>query len=189
MSAYSNYYTSADTLLFVESDHIKSSGTPVLLDKLETIAFSEGVSARPVYGIGQPIFGFSNVGNVLVSGELVVRFVHQDYLLKAIKHALGDNQLTTQDAASAFQNQSAAEVRANKVQADVSSKISNSRILNMPYYFNLRLVLNNGNLYHDDINKELVIKDVRILGSELVSSVSMTGPVNVKYKFMARMVT
>ena len=188
MSAYSNYYTSADTLLFIESSDSNSTGQQVMIDKLDTIVFSEGVSARPVYGVGNPIFGFTNVGNVIVSGEIVVRFIHQDYMLNAIKQAITGDKTPQTNKLNNFMSSSASDVRAAQLEDNRSAKVFGSRLLDMPYYFDFRLVFNNGNLYHNDINKELVVKDVRILGSELISSVSMTGPVNIKYKFIARTV-
>jgi len=205
---YTNFYTSADTFLYVEpSSGSKVGDKPIWIDKLETVAFNETVSAAPVYGIGQPIFGFTNLGNIIVSGELSLRFVHEDYFLAAIKKSLAlsnvhDNTLITNEIdidelvgtydhgvnRQHFINTDAYHLRREKIDSEYANALSESRLLSLPYYFNFRLVFNNENQYHKDTNKTLVIKDVRILSSQVVSSVAATGPVNVKYNFLARMV-
>ncbi|RLA65742.1 MAG: hypothetical protein DRQ78_05000 [Epsilonproteobacteria bacterium] len=209
-SRYSNFYTSADTFLYIEPTYeVRNDGVPIWLDKLETIAFNETVSAAPIYGIGQPEFGFTNLGNIIVSGEISLRFIHEDYLLSAIQSALLlpnkhdntqvaddldiDNYLGVDLPPSAVNRQrfissDTRHVRQEKRASEYANSISESRLLNLPYYFNFRLVFNNENQYHKDTNKTLVIKDVRILSSQIVSSVAATGSVNVKYNFLAKMV-
>jgi len=207
---YTNFYTSADTFLYIEPPSGPGRGDrPIWLDKLETIAFNETVSAAPIYGIGQPEFGFTNLGNVIVSGELSIRFIDEDYLLNAIKSTLamtgrydntridssmdidelvGIHESGVNDQREGFFGSDAYHVRYERSNAEYIRSISESRLLNLPYYFNFRLVFNNENQYHIGTNKTLVIKDVRILSSQIVSSVAATGPVNVKYNFLARMV-
>jgi len=190
LTNYTNYYTSADTFLYVETDSANQGNEPVFLDRLETIAFNESVSARPVYGIGQPVFGFTNLGNLVVSGQLSLRFVHEDYLVTAIKSALQIEAPTRASISrSQFLSQTTTQDVRDSTEAErYAASISNSRLLDLPYYFNFRLVFNNENQYHKDSFKTLVIKDVRIISSQQVSSVSTTGPMNVNYNFIARLV-
>ncbi|MDB4533402.1 hypothetical protein N9242_00920 [Vicingaceae bacterium] len=190
ITKYSNYYTSADTFLTVESS---AGGTPILLDKMETIAFGESSSARAVYGIGQPVFGFTNVGNLIVSGQLLLRFTDEDYLLYAIKTALGESINYVPDNQSSRDkfNRAQTVADANQIKDDIaiSRNLDSSRLYSLPQSFNMRLTFDNDNLYNETTPKTLLIKDVRILSSEIVSGVSQTGPVNIKYSFIARMVS
>jgi len=191
INTYTNYYTSSDTFLYVETDSAEKGNKPVFLDKLETIAFSESTSARPVYGIGQPLFGFSNIGNVIVSGQLSLRFVHEDYLVTAIKSALQIEQTLSQPMNSRqFKSPSTSvqDIRDRKNEENRENTLSQSRLLDLPYYFNFKLVFSNENQYHKDNVKTLVIKDVRIVSTQQVSSVASTGPINVNYNFIARLV-
>jgi len=193
-------------MLYIEtSDMDKQGGEPIFIDRLEGIAFGENIDAQPIYGIGQPVFGFTNLGNVVVSGQISLRFVHQNYLLNAIKAAkygtdngadsrpqrvrnMFFNGSSTTDL-SRIQQEELDRAERNEVRADRFGKVSGgSRLFALPYYFNFRLVFNNENQYHQDNSKILVIKDVRILSSQLTSGVSTTGPVNINYNFIARMV-
>lgn len=191
LAKFTNYYTSADTFVMVE--HSTSPGVPVRLDKMASIAFGESSSARPVYGIGQPVFGFTNLGNLIVSGELLLRFTDEDYLLYAIKAALGQvskNDTAPTNIKQEFLSAATAEAAREVVAKDISSRaLSSSRLYNLPQSFNFRVVFNNSNLYHKSADKTLLIKDVRILSSEIVSSTSRQGPIDIKYNFIARMVS
>jgi len=194
ITTYTNYYTSSDTFLYVEaSSSALTGGSQIWIDKLDTIAFNESISGSPIYGIGQPEFGFSNLGNIIVSGEISIRFTDENYLVTAIKKVVtGETRSVASqknNAKNAMRSSATVDqTRALKNSAEEADILSNSRILDLPYYFNFRLVFNNENQYHKDISKTLVIKDVRILSSQIVSSVSLTGPVNTKYNFIARAV-
>ena len=89
MSKLTQYYTSADALVFVESGPNGLGAAPVLLDTLSHIQFRETLSARAIYGVGHQQFGFTSLGNSIIQGDLSVRFMDPNYLLNAVKAALG----------------------------------------------------------------------------------------------------
>lgn len=188
MSDFTNYYTSSDTLLFIEAGKYGSGATPVLIDKLAHIRFQEGITGRPVYGIGNSVFGFTNIGNNIVSGEISIRFIHPDYIVNAVRSALGQGASTDISPMSPeeFKTADASEIEKRKAEEALSKRLEGSSLLNIPFYFNMRLVFNNGNAYHEDVSKDIVIQDVRLLGSGLSSSTAESGPVNRTYKFIAR---
>lgn len=188
MSEFTNYYTSSDTLVFIESGRSGSGSTPVLIDKLSHIRFQEGLTARPVYGIGNSIFGFTNIGNNIVTGEISIRFIHPDYILNAVRSALGQQAPSERRpmTATEFKTLPATEIEKRKAEEALSERLEGSSILSIPFYFNLRVVFNNGNAFHEDVNKDILIQDVRLLGGGLSSSTAESGPVNRTYKFIAR---
>lgn len=188
MSEFTNYYTSADTLVFIEAGRVGAGSVPVLLDKLSHIRFQEGITGRPVYGIGNSIFGFTNIGNNIVSGEISLRFIHPDYMLNAVRSALGNPVVKTKENLTLQQFAKLDPLEVEKIRAEeaLSRRLEGSSLMNIPFYFNIRLVFNNGNAYHEDISKSMIIQDVRLLGSGMSSSVAESGPVNRTYKFIAR---
>lgn len=196
MSEYNSYYTSADVLVFVLGNR-HASPDPILIDKLASISYSEGITAGRVYGIGNPLFGFSNLGNNIVAGTLAVRFIHQDYMLNAVNAALGLPYGTKEKDADIdegmyslqqLNQMTPNQMRKEKERRSAAIRTSKSRISNIPNYFDLKIAFNNGNAYHEDNTKTITLQDVRITQSRLSAGVGESGPVNIEYNFMARAV-
>ena len=187
---FSNYYTSSDTFLYIEAGDSIDGDKPIFIDKLESIGYSESTSAMPVYGIGDPIFGFTNMGNIVVRGELSLRFIHEDYLLVAIRKVLGvENEPSPISRREFLYASSVDSINQKKDTSNQSSIISKSRLLDLPLGFNLRLVFNNEDRHHKDSPKNILIKDVRILSYQQSSGVGMTGPINIRYSFIAKSIS
>jgi len=188
MSEFTTYYTSADTLLFIEN---KSGGEPILIDKLASIGFIDGIATSRVFGVGNPLFGFSNLGNNMVNGMFSVRFVHPDYILKAVQTAMGHSVEVAQRQNTTFhefKNTPDTDIAKESTRRAQENAPRLSHVSSIPKDFTLRMVFNNGSMYHEDTNKSILIKDVRIIQSSLSSSVGDSGPLNVDYRFIARRV-
>lgn len=188
MSEFSTYYTSADTLLFIEN---KEGGAPILIDKLASIGFIDGIATSRVFGVGNPLFGFSNLGNNMVNGMLSVRFIHPDYMLKAVQAAMGqspEDNTRTATTFNEFKNAPETDIIKESNKRSQEYNQNKSHVSSIPKDFTLRMVFNNGNMYHEDKNKSILIKDVRIIQSSLSSSVGDSGPINMDYRFIARRV-
>jgi hypothetical protein len=105
------YFAGANVVLEIE-------GMPIL----EAAGFSYQISEsrRPIYGYSSRFFDTVARGQVLVQGSLVVNYVHQDYLFRAIELGLervGSDVITTPD----FNDNEAA---ANEIRS-ISNAISN----------------------------------------------------------------
>ena len=56
------------------------------IDEAAAIGFNNSVSRVPIYGLGQTFFNFASRGNVLVTGQLNLNFVSDEYLKAAINY-------------------------------------------------------------------------------------------------------
>jgi hypothetical protein len=191
MSVYSNYYSAADVTAFIEGT---SEGGIVMLDKLKSVGFSESISSGPIYGVGNPKFGFVNTGNLFINGFLDFNFIHPNYLKNAILIAKPPHKLDLDNSnikskftsASHTELNNAVNLIKNAQAAIANSPPSATGIDTFPENFNIRIVFNNGNLYYGDTPKTYIIRGVKIVGSQLSSSVTMDGAISILYKFLAR---
>ena len=85
------------------------------------------------------------------------------------------NNMSTQDAAIFRDN-----IQKSRI-AETQSGIQT-----FPEGWSLRVVFNNGNLYHDDIDKSFLIKGCKIVSSQMHVSTSKPGQVSQLYSFLAR---
>lgn len=65
---------------------VEISGMPIL--ECSGLAYSENESKRPVYGYSSRFFDATARGQCIVQGELVINYVHQDYLFRAMEMGL-----------------------------------------------------------------------------------------------------
>jgi len=175
------YYTSSDSFVFVEGPNDIISSSPVLIDDLESIAYSESLMTQPTYGLGGPLFGFTSLGNLIVSGELNLRFIDSSYLYNAVKSSILSGQ--SRDSTSPTTVNS---IRKAKSLRNFIAQLDASDIFTIPSYFNIRIIMNNESLYNTDYSRNILIKDVRVIGTDFVTGVPLNGPINIKYKFLAR---
>lgn len=176
------YYTSSDAFVFVEAPNDIVGATQVMLDDLESIAYSESLMTQPTYGIGDPLFGFTSLGNLIVSGELTLRFLDVSYLYTAVAAAIKSGKSNS----SGTGDRTVSTVRKEKSLRDFITNLEASDIFTIPSYFNIRIILNNESLYKTDTSRVILIRDVRVVATEFVTGVPIVGPTNIKYKFVAR---
>jgi hypothetical protein len=75
-----DYFCSANVLVYI--------GDRPLLEAAG-LSYDVQESKRPIYGYSSRMFDAVARGNVLVSGEILINYVHQDYLYDEINAALG----------------------------------------------------------------------------------------------------
>ena len=109
-------------------------GQSVLIDKMESISYSEQISVNPIYGIGQNEFNFVGEGKALVSGMLVVRFVHQDYMLNAIKAVQAGQATSNIGDRDAFLSGDISTARTISNNRNIGATLRRSKLLNFPYF-------------------------------------------------------
>ena len=183
------YYTSSDSFVFVKAPDDIVSSQPVLLDDLQYIAFSENLTSQPVYGIGDPTFGFTSVGNIIVSGEIVLRFLDFDYLYNAI-YASTESGVKKEVSELNNLRLSAAQIRKKRILREYLSDLDSSDILSIPMYFDIIISLDNSSYYNVDKTKIIYIKNVKVIAKEFMTGVpNQQQAVNIKYKFIAQKVT
>lgn len=182
MSEYSRYYTSSDVTVYIEGPR-----NIVMLDTLHTVGWKDNTTAGPIYGVGNSYFGFSNVGNVLVNGVLEINFTHDEYLKTILDYVNGNNpKYGNVDLRKDFNNMSTQqllEYKAEKLRENKSNNVSTG-ILTYPQ-FNIRVVFNNGSLYHGDQNKEFYIRGCKIVSSTMHTGASSPGQVVQTFSFIS----
>lgn len=193
MSNLTQYYTCADTNLFLEGPQ-----GVIKLDTLKAVGYSEKYSAGPIYGTGNEVFGFTNRGNLGISGFIILHFTDNEYMKEAIKYVLkGEttqnySQSTKKNIKKLFYMMADEQILTLKQQIadgdrELSSAVSQvSGISSFGSGFKIRLVFNNGNMVTGDINKTLIFNSVRILGSSLVSASGNDQPLEMRYEFVAQ---
>jgi len=188
MSAYTNYYTASDTSVFIEHPN---SPNVVMIDTLAGVGWVEALTSSPINGLGEQRYGFINSGNVLVNGAIHLNFTHQHYMqciLEEVSLSIIEQGLTTEEI---FSNMSLEgldqEVRKRKLrEAKQIASESKKGIQSFPEDFNIRVVFNNGNIYHDDSNKTFLIKGCKIVSSGMSPSIADDGQLIQEYKFIGR---
>jgi len=174
MSAYTNYYTSADTSVFIENGQ---TGSSVMIDTLAGIGWMEGLTSGPVSGLGESRFGFINSGNVLTNGMIQLNFTHQNYLQCILEYVMISQiepGLSVEEAFNSLSLEYLQEDIRNR-KALAIAKESKQGIQSFPQGFNIRVVFNNGNLYHDDINRTFLLKQCKIVASGMSPTVADDG--------------
>ena len=190
MSKFTQYYTASDAIVLVESSNAEDSSIPVLLDKLTGIAFSENIVSRQIYGIGSTLFGFSPSGVTQVSGQMTIPITDVNYLLKAILSATTSHKEDTRELSyKEFQSLSMEQV--TDIQNNIDNRAVNAALVSnlhdLPFYFNIRIVLNNGTPYHKDSkNNGILLKEVRIMSSSTGITVENPNAIVDSYSFIAR---
>lgn len=186
MSAYTQYYTASDCTVFLEHP---SNGRVIQLDKMSGIGFTESLSSTPYYGVGNSKFGFLSRGNLIVEGVLQLNFTNQRYLFNAIQYIFGSSSVEvnpdvmTSKSFAALSNDSIKSVKSKRLQETLASK----GIHQYSSGFNVKIVFNNGFLYHTDQNKTIRIKGVKIVASDLMASTDNDDAQILKvYRFLAR---
>lgn len=188
MSKYTHFYSSSDVSIFLESSIPSKVNYPIIqLDKASSIGWSERIITNRFYGIGNPEMGFSNSGNLAVDGFLEINFTHEEYLLKSLRAVQGEEAEEVSD--EDFFALSPEQVSEGLAKfSRINEKNSSSGILSFPSRWNLRIVFNNGNLYHDDKSKVIILEDCRIIERTNNSSSSHDGSIKEGYKLLAKRV-
>lgn len=186
MSSYSQFYTASDCSVYIQNP--AGFNQPILLDKLAGIGYNESLSSTPYYGVGNSKFGFLSKGNLLIEGVLQLNYVHQRYLFTAIEHVLAtssnviDPSTLTAKEMSGLTDIQIANIKKNKDNPKFSRGIHE-----YSSNFDLKIVLNNGFLYHTDEDKIILIKGCKIVTSDMSTSVDNSDSQIMKiYKFLAR---
>lgn len=185
MSAYTNYYTSSDVSVFIENG---VSGQSVNIDTVAGIGWMEGLNTGPVSGLGEERFGFLNSGNVILNGALQINLTHHNYLKCVLETVMTESIPSALSVGEAFNmlslDQLQEDVKKRRAQALVTG--SKAGIQHYPQGFNVRVVFNNGNIYHDDNNKTFLLKKCKIVSSSVMTSVTDDSQVVHEYKFIGR---
>ena len=185
MSDYTQYYTAADVYVIIE--HPQGITEPVLIDTLSSFVYAEKLTSAQVFGLNNPLYGFINSGNVIVNGVLELNFTDELYLKCALEDVMIQSSqfegITTEDVFSSkntdMVSQYALSVKKERKFSDAAG------ILSYPQNFNLRVVFNNGNIYHGDINKDIVLTGCKIVGTQQVAATSSPGQVAQQFNFIA----
>lgn len=90
------YFCGANVLVRIED-------MPVLEATGLSLTIQE--SKRPIYGYSSRHFDAVASGQVLVQGQLIINYVHQDYLWHAIRAGLGIPETPVEEAAPLFSNE------------------------------------------------------------------------------------
>jgi hypothetical protein len=193
--AFTQYYTSSDCSVFLE--HPEGSCAPILLDRLTAIGYNTELSSEPIFGLNNSLYGFMSQGNLYVQGQLILNFVHPNYLSIVIDNALRDGKIPSKiklpvDLTN-FVDMSDTELKdakeANKKARD--QRQYSTSLHKYPQNFNLRIVLNNSFLYTQDQDKVFLIRGIKITGNSLtLSSTGQEGDNNILdiYTFKARVI-
>lgn len=198
MALYNQYYSSADCTLSLSN----KNGSEIQIDKLNGVMFSEELTSYPIYGLGNSKFGFVTQGNYLVTGFIDINFIHATYMTNAIKAI---NQAATEpknavvmndisDAASSVDGAeriidfSIEDLKTFKIQRDEKAKFLNKNgIVGQKLPFSIKIRLDNSsNLRDDNLASVFIIEDVKIIGSEMATSVNDESQIVRRYKFIAR---
>ena len=198
MSRYAKYYTSADCSVYFERDLseyndsqlIEGLAPIVKLDKLAGIGWGEQLTSSPVYGIGSSFHGFVTKGNLSVTGVLSINFTDDVYLTKIIDEVTQSGGTLYESDDAIFEKWKQLEHReAENVGTELYLKRtldSKTGIERMLSGFNIRVVFDNGNLYHGDESKTYVLRDIKILSHENGATSGTDGAITQTYRFIAR---
>jgi hypothetical protein len=195
MALYNQYYSSADCIVSMLA---KRTGNEIILDKLNGILLAEESTAYPIYGLGDSKLGFITQGNYLVNGFIDINFIHATYLSNVIsklnqapnKASKDQKVLDTLDSIEDLANLSIEDLVGLKLARDQQVTVGKKngimeQRLEVP--FNIKVVMDNSSvLRKDNLASEFIIEDVRILSSELATSVTDESQVVRRYKFIAR---
>jgi hypothetical protein len=186
MSNYTEFYTSSDVSVFLENPH---GGSPVQLDTLMTVGWQERLSSGAIFGLGEQRFGFVNAGNVHINGVLELNFTHHNYLKHVLKSlfdgtAKSVEQMLADFTAADLSTASNAAMELSRLGDSAPSK--GSGIQALPEGFDIRVVFNNGSLYHMDNDKQFLIKGCKIDSAQVNVSTSISGHVSHSYTFIGR---
>ena len=185
MSEYSKYYSSADVTAYIQNP---VTGIYVMVDTLSSIGWNDRIDSGPIYGIGNSISGFFNVGNVLVNGVLELNFTHPEYMFTMLDYISGSSEqfpevnvdnfsnMTTEELYESKRNRTRQEIKRSKVGVQV-----------YPEGWDIKVVYNNGNLYHGDQNKEQLIRGCKIVNIQQGVSASQPGQVTQQFIFISRL--
>ena len=186
MSALSKYYSSADVTVFLEDKNL------IKVDQLVSISLKENYSTNPIYGVGNEYFGFTNHGNYAIVGTIALSFTDNEYLKEAIKYAKGSevntyNNNILDSISDTFNLISDEQLKKLKDNKKLDQAINTSNGIDvLPSGFNIRMVFNNGNATHKDLNKTFLIRDVRIVSSGIEVDSRIEGHTIKYYQFIAR---
>jgi hypothetical protein len=192
---YNQYYSAADCTVYVS----KNSGEQILLDKLAGIMISEELSSYPIYGLGNSYFGFTTRGNYVVNGLLDINFIHASYLTNAIK-SLDINKVQIAQAAKAekklgskkdYFSMTADEIKGLKTQLNSFDKpIGTSEgIAYLKSGFDITIVFDNSSNLRDDVlSSFIVIKNCRIIASDITASVAEDQQIIRRYRFIGQII-
>ncbi len=198
MALYNQYYSSADCTLSL----FNKNGSEIQIDKLNGVMFSEELTSYPIYGLGNSKFGFVTQGNYLVTGFMDINFIHAAYMTNAInainqaatepKNTVVMNNISdaalSVDGAERIIDFSIEDLKTFKIQRDEKAKFLNKNgIVGQKLPFSIKIRLDNSsNLRDDNLASVFTIEDVKIIGSEMATSVNDESQIVRRYKFIAR---
>jgi len=175
---------------FDDSQLIEGLAPIVKLDKLSGIGWGEQLSSAPVYGIGSSFHGFVTKGNLSVNGVISINFTDDTYLTKIIDEVTQSASTLYESEDIIFEKWKNLEHRAA---ANVGTELYLKRTLDnktgierMLSGFSIRVVFDNGNLYHGDKSKVYLLRDIKIVSHENGATSGTDGAVNQTYRFIAR---
>lgn len=189
MSSYSNYYCSSDVSVFLSSPY--GSSEDILLDKLASVGWQENIDSKMIHGLGDTRFKFLSKGNVRVNGVLEFNFIHERYLLSAIRELNGVGR-TSQDLEEnleiSFSSISVEDIARKKKEIEDAKNREKTGLADINTSFDIKIILNNGFLFQEDTNKQFIIKDVKIVSDTLQCGSFEQGskPITLQYQFLAK---
>lgn len=188
MTEYTQYYTSADSKAYFEN---QSTSSLIQIDTLSSIGWNEQMSSGPIYGLGNQTFSFINKGNTITSGVIEVAFTDEKYFHYVFESLAGGSGNATKPDINTFQNGSKSKAMAmsSQLKAQKGRPKDIHGIHLFPAGFDIRVVLNNQNIFREDDDKTFLIKDCKIVSRQFGVSVSQGGaPVSMSLSFIAKTV-
>lgn len=188
MSEYVQYYTSANAQVYFEN---ASTSSQIQIDTLSSIGWNEQMSSGPIYGLGNQTFSFINKGNTITSGVVEVAFTDEKYfhyIFDSLSGGVGNATKPDHDI-NTFQTGSKATAMHMSMQQKKGRPKDVDGIHLFPEGFDIRVVLNNQNLFREDIDKTFLIKHCKIVSRQFGVSVSQGGaPISMSLSFLAKTV-
>lgn len=186
MSKYTTYYTSADTNVFVEAP--LGNVEPIMIDTLSSVAWNESMTSGQVYGLGEQRHGFVNSGNVMINGIIELNFTDELYMKCLLNEVVGDSyKFQNMSASQAFTSNDSRLINSFvREKKKIRSTPLSSGIQTYPSGFNINVVFNNGNHYHRDVDKKILLSECKIVGTQMTSSVQVPGQLIQQFKFISR---
>ena len=163
---YKKYYTSVDCNIYFTN--IKNN-MQIHIDEAAAIGFNNSVSRVPIYGLGQTFFNFASRGNVLVTGQLNLNFVSDEYLKAAINYVYNrsNNEVRISTLKEKLQNNATSDTKITREELNELAFLENLQnqeiskdISSMYDPVNIQIVFDNTDTSRDSSPKIITLEHV-----------------------------
>lgn len=163
---YKKYFTSADCNVYFTNIQ---DNKQIHIDEAAAIGFNNSVSRVPIYGLGQTLFNFVSRGNILVTGQLNLNFVSDEYLKAAINYVYNktDNTARLTQLRDRLKNNTTASVKLTREEWAELALLENLQkealtkdISSMYDPINIQIVFDNTDTSKSSTPKTIVLEHV-----------------------------